>query len=224
MTPSDAVPKGATAPRSGVRAFLAYALGFLVVAALALLPVTLEGNWSTFFDHTFAFQRDRGSPFSIWGLWGGLDTLQTAVQLAAVAFALSLLVIWRRRTLVQTAALGAVVLIALQLSLTYWFYLYVVWFFPLVIIALLGRFDDPAARAAAPPPAQRKPAGAGTSSCSIPSARSGELARTSTPISHGSSSEGSKRTGICVTSDSIACSFLTPITPPRAPVMPTSVM
>ena len=45
-----------------------------------------------------------------------------------------------------------------------------------------------------------------------------------TPISHGSSSEVSKRTGICVTSASIACSRLTPITPPRGPVMPTSVM
>jgi len=45
-----------------------------------------------------------------------------------------------------------------------------------------------------------------------------------TAISHGSSSEVSKRTGICVSSDSIACSRLTPITPPRGPVMPTSVM
>ena len=160
VTPSDAVPKGGAAPRRGPRAFLAYALAFAVVAALALLPVTLEGNWSTFFDHTFAFQRDRGSPFSIWGLWGGLDTVQTAVQLAAVVFALSLLVIWRRRTLAQTAALGAAVLIALQLSLTYWFYLYVVWFLPLVLVALLGRYDDPAARAA---PAAGRSAEAGGS-------------------------------------------------------------
>ena len=62
--------------------------------------------------------------------------------------------------------------------------------------------------------------------CSIESARSGTVAeqRISTPISHGSSSEVSKRTGICVSSDSIACSRLTPITPPRGPVMPTSVM
>ena len=45
-----------------------------------------------------------------------------------------------------------------------------------------------------------------------------------TAFSHGSSSEVSKRTGICVTIDSIACSRLTPITPPRGPVMPTSVM
>ncbi len=60
--------------------------------------------------------------------------------------------------------------------------------------------------------------------CSIESARSGLEARTKTPISHGSSLEVSKRTGICVTSASTACSRLTPITPPRGPVMPTSVM
>ncbi|MDW5593266.1 glycosyltransferase family 87 protein [Conexibacter stalactiti] len=148
-TPIDAVPRGAAVARRGPRAFLGYALGFLVAAAVAMLPVILEGNWSTFLDHTLAFQRDRGSPFSIWGLWDGLDTVQTAVQLAAVLFALSLAFCWRQRTLVQTAALGAVVLIALQLSLTYWFYLYLVWFFPFVIVALFGRYGDPGS----PPPA-----------------------------------------------------------------------
>ena len=45
-----------------------------------------------------------------------------------------------------------------------------------------------------------------------------------TPLSHGSSVEVSNRTGILVTIASIASSRLTPITPPRGPVMPTSVM
>ncbi len=142
-TPVDAVTPGWPGPRRGVRAFLAYALAFAAVAAVAMLPVILEGNWRTFFDHTLGFQRDRGSPFSIWGLWDGLDTVQTAVQLAGVLFAAALAFVPRRRTLVQAAALGAAVLIALQLSLTYWFYLYVVWFFPLVMVALLGRQPEP---------------------------------------------------------------------------------
>ncbi|ADB54336.1 hypothetical protein [Conexibacter woesei] len=146
-TPVDAIPAGEQAPRRGPRALLAYAAGFLVVGALAMLPVILEGNWRTFWDHTLGFQRDRGSPFSIWGLWGGLDTLQTAVQLAAIAFALALAFVPRRRTLIQVAAFGAAVLIALQLSLTYWFYLYIAWFFPLVMVALLGRYGEPAAGA-----------------------------------------------------------------------------
>jgi len=156
-TPVDAVSPGRATARAGVRAFLAYAAAFLVVGALAMLPVIAEGNWSTFWDHTLGFQRDRGSPFSVWGLWDGaaLDTLQTAVQLSAVLFAVALAFVPRRRTLLQTAALGAAVTIALQLSLTYWFYLYVVWFLPLVLVALLGRYGEPVrARDAAGPGAR----------------------------------------------------------------------
>jgi hypothetical protein len=45
-----------------------------------------------------------------------------------------------------------------------------------------------------------------------------------TALSHGSSSLVSKRTFMCVRNEAIACSFLTPMTPPRGPVIPTSVM
>lgn len=160
-TPVDAIPRGSATARRGVRAFLAYAAGFLLVGALAMLPVIAEGNWSTFWDHTLGFQRDRGSPFSIWGLWDGevLDTLQTAVQLGAVLFAVALAFVPRRRTLLQTAALGAAVTIALQLSLTYWFYLYVVWFLPLVLVALLGRYGEPVVRSGDAAGARRAAAG-----------------------------------------------------------------
>ena len=37
------------------------------------------------------------------------------------------------------AALGAAVLIALQLTVTHWFYLYLVWFLPLLLVALIAR-------------------------------------------------------------------------------------
>ena len=43
----------------------------------------------------------------------------------------------RRKTAVQVAALGAAVLIAVQLGLSHWFYLYIVWWLPLALIALL---------------------------------------------------------------------------------------
>ena len=42
----------------------------------------------------------------------------------------------------MVAALGAAVLIALQLGITHWFYLYIVWFFPLVMVALLGAYPE----------------------------------------------------------------------------------
>jgi hypothetical protein len=35
------------------------------------------------------------------------------------------------------------VLIALELTLTHWFYLYIVWFLPFVLIALFGREPAP---------------------------------------------------------------------------------
>lgn len=140
-TPSD-VPRRV---RSGPVSLGLYGFGFAAAAGVAMLPVLLGGDLRTFWDHTIAFQRNRRAPFSIWGLYGGLDTVQTAVQLGAVLLAIAVAFVPRRRTLVQVAALGAAVLIALQLGVTYWFYLYVVWFFPLVIVALLGRYGDPAA-------------------------------------------------------------------------------
>jgi FtsH-binding integral membrane protein len=39
---------------------------------------------------------------------------------------------------VQVSALAAAVTIAVQLELTHWFYLYIVWFFPLVMVTVLG--------------------------------------------------------------------------------------
>ena len=50
----------------------------------------------------------------------------------------------RRRDLVGLAGLRAAILIALQLGVTHWFYLYIPWFFPLVMLALLGRYGAPA--------------------------------------------------------------------------------
>lgn len=144
-TPVDAVRRRSPRARSGPRAFAGYAVAFALTAAVAMLPVLIDGNWRTFWDHTIAFQRERESPFSVWGLYGGLDTLQTAVQLAAVLLAIAVAFVPRRRTLVQVAALAAAVLIALQLGVTHWFYLYIAWFFPLVMLALLGRLGDPAA-------------------------------------------------------------------------------
>ena len=44
----------------------------------------------------------------------------------------------RRRDLVGLCALAAAVLIALQLGVTHWFYLYIVWFLGPMLIALLG--------------------------------------------------------------------------------------
>ena len=60
-----------------------------------------------------------------------------------VVLALVVALFPRRRDTITVAALGAAVLIALQLGVTHWFYLYIVWFLPLLLLALLGRYREP---------------------------------------------------------------------------------
>ena len=128
------------------RTLAKFAAGFAVAAALACLPLALEGeSLRTVYDRTVGFQASRGSPFSIWGLWD-LDTLQTVWQVLAVVLAVAVAFVPRRRDVVGLCALGAAVLIALQLGVTHWFYLYLVWFFPLLAVALVARYrvaDEP---------------------------------------------------------------------------------
>jgi uncharacterized BrkB/YihY/UPF0761 family membrane protein len=106
-----------------------------------MLPVLFDHNLNAFWHDTIAYQASRAAPFSIWGLWGGVSIAQHLVQGAAVALAVLVAFLpGGRRTVLQTAALGAAVIIAVQLGLTYWFYLYIVWFFPLVALAAFGSY------------------------------------------------------------------------------------
>ncbi|MEX2193847.1 MAG: glycosyltransferase 87 family protein [Thermoleophilaceae bacterium] len=128
---------GGSGERRGRHALL-FALAFAAVMAAAFLPFVPDGGLRELYDRTVGYQAGRGSPFSIWGQEEGLGWLQTALQAAVVALALALFFVPRRRDPRQLAALAAAVLIALQLTLTHWFYLYVVWFAPLVLVALFA--------------------------------------------------------------------------------------
>ena len=119
------------------RSLVAYIVGYAAAGALVMLPVLLHHNLGRFWDDTISYQSGRGSPFSVWGLWGGLGLAQHLVQGAAAALALTVAFVPRRRGLTEVAALGAAVLIALQLGISHWFYLYIPWFFPLVMLALV---------------------------------------------------------------------------------------
>jgi hypothetical protein len=135
-----------------------YVIAFAITSMVVMLPVQLQNNLHAFWNDTISYQASRGSPFSIWGLWGGLGLEQHVVQGAGVALGIAVAFLPRGpRTPVQVAALGAAVLIAVQLGVTHWFYLYIVWFFPLVMVALLGRYPEPAEPAPAEAIAAERP-------------------------------------------------------------------
>jgi hypothetical protein len=133
-----------------------FVAAFLLTVFLVMLWPAIDPGLHTFYDRTIGYQADRDSPFSVWGQVGGLEPLRIAI-LVAVGI-LSLLVAFRprRTTLTQVAALGAALLIGVQLTAQHWFYLYIVWFFPLLLVALAtaametgpspGRSSQPAPR------------------------------------------------------------------------------
>jgi hypothetical protein len=141
-----------------------FALAFVAAAALASIPALRHDTLHTIYARTITYQSNRGSPFSVWGLYGGLGGLQLAVEIAAVVLALALAVLPRRADLVGLSTACAAVILATQLGVEHWFYLYIPWFFPLVMLALLGRFSDPgdprAAVAPSTPALSSRPAAA----------------------------------------------------------------
>jgi len=126
------------ASRGGRRSLLVYGACLGAVLAVVALPFLPDGGLRELYDRTIGYQAGRDSPFSVWGQEPSLAWLQTGVEIAAVAFALFVPLAVRRPSPHQLAALGAAVLIVVQLAVGHWFYLYVVWLAPFVLVAVLG--------------------------------------------------------------------------------------
>jgi len=141
-------PLWATYPRLEARRAARFAAAFLLATLAAfsvlLLEPDLRAAARAFWDRTVAYQAARDSPFSLWG-WGqyhaegipDLGFVQPVVVAFAVALALLVAFVPRRKGPVELAALTAAVLVAFQLTLTHWFYLYLPWVFPFVALWLV---------------------------------------------------------------------------------------
>lgn len=144
-----------TGPRrtSALRFAAAFAAATVVAFSILLLEPNLGQALRTFSERTLGFQLDRASPFSIWD-WGqyharGIPDLalaQRVVQAGVLVLAGVAAVLPQRKGPLQLAALTAAILVAFELALTHWFYLYIVWFLPFVLIALLLPRGDGAPR------------------------------------------------------------------------------
>jgi hypothetical protein len=132
------------APRGRwLKTVLEFVAAFAFTAIVVSLPILLRGeSLHTIYDRTIAFQAERNAPFSVWGLHD-LRGLEHVWQACAALFAIAAAFLPRRRDVVGLAAVATAVVVALQLGLDYWFYLYLVWFFPFLIVALFARYRIP---------------------------------------------------------------------------------
>ena len=105
-----------------------------------MIPALRHDSLHTIYERTLVYQGNRDSPFSVWGLYGWRGA-ELAAEVFAGGLALVLAVIPRRSDMVGLAAGCAAILLAVQLAMEHWFYLYIPWFFAVAIVALLGRFS-----------------------------------------------------------------------------------
>jgi hypothetical protein len=130
--------------RSAARFAAALAAASIAAFSVLLLEPSLWGAARTFWDRTIAYQLERHSAFSLWD-WGqyhaqgipDLGFVKPALEVLAVGLALVVAFYPRRKGPIELAALTAAVLVAFELPLTHWFYLYLPWIFPFVLLWLV---------------------------------------------------------------------------------------
>lgn len=170
------------------RAAAIFSAGFLLTSAVVFLPAVDHSSLGTFLSRSFGYQADRNPSLSIWALYGDSFHYARSVVSASkivhgllvaltVGFALALPRLPRRGDLIGLAAASATVLIALQITDGYYSFSYLLWFMPLVLVALTcenretapGRAVGRAGRALMPPP--RRSQGRSRSPSAVGSAR-----------------------------------------------------
>ncbi|MET0750350.1 MAG: glycosyltransferase 87 family protein [Solirubrobacterales bacterium] len=137
------------------RGALLFAIAFVVVVVVVTVPFIPDGGLRELYDRTLGYQATRGSPFSVWGQAPSLDSVQPLIRALAVLLAVGVAFVPRTKDALQVAALAAAVTIAVQLTASHWFYFYVVWFLPFVLVAVFAsqeriRPDASSAARAAP--------------------------------------------------------------------------
>jgi hypothetical protein len=154
LAPLFAAGLGERRPRDWLRFGAAFG-AVIVVTTLAYLP---PGGLRELYDTTIGFQLGRESPLSLWGLYPQLGPLQDAVKVGAAALTMVVAFFPRKRDGRQVAALGAAVIVAVQLTATHWFFFYLVWLAPLALVATFAAYRPPAEAAPVerPPQAERE--------------------------------------------------------------------
>jgi hypothetical protein len=137
------------------------------LAAMLTWPLITSGP-AAFYDSTLGYQliqRGGGVQFSIWTFMPHVAIVARPIlAVALVLLALSPMLRPEVRDARQHAALAAALLIGAQLLLGYWFYSYLTWCYPLLIIAIIHACPDREAAGSGPPP----PSAAHPDKCTAP--------------------------------------------------------
>lgn len=139
--------------RRGLKGALACTAAFAAVVVVSIGAYLPAGGLHQFYDQTVGFQLHRADVFSPWALHPGLAPVKLALEALALALAAAVALFPRRRSVVGACALAGAITIAVQLPAVHWFYYYIVWFMPFVLVAML--VDEPPA----PPAPQQASAG-----------------------------------------------------------------
>jgi hypothetical protein len=151
-------------PRTALRFVAGFVVATLAVFSILLFEPSLTEAVRTFFHRTIDYQIGRDSPFSPWD-WGqyhaagipDLSAVRLVLQLAVLALAGVVAVVPRRKGPLELAALSAGVLVGFELILTHWSYLYIPWFLPFVLLALLLPRREPPPRSVSDVQAEPEP-------------------------------------------------------------------
>jgi hypothetical protein len=118
---------------------LIFAATFAAVVLISVLPyLPSPGGLDQFIDLTAGTQLHRRSLLSLWGLHPSLGWIQDGLRVATVLLGLAFAFIPRERTVASLAAMTAALIIAQQLFLDHWYYLYASWFTAFVVVALFS--------------------------------------------------------------------------------------
>jgi hypothetical protein len=127
------------------RTLLPFVAGLLCAVVLTGWVLLLDGGdgLRAFWSRTIGYQLGRESPFSLWGQYPALRPVQIGLM-ALVAVAGLIVLRWPRRLdMLTMSALSGALLIGVELTLTHWFYLYIPWFLPFALIAMVPDWPQP---------------------------------------------------------------------------------
>ncbi len=130
------------------RNLLPYLAGLAIAGVLTGWVLLLDGSDGVraFWSRTVGYQLDRDSPFSIWGQHPGLRPVQIGLMILVAAAALAVLRWPRRLDMLTMTALSGALLIGIELTVTHWFYLYIPWFLPFALVAMVPDWPPPRRR------------------------------------------------------------------------------